>query len=105
MADSPVLTDARDTAETAARAAAEQLRRLHRPLAVGRDVDPTAVVVEAEYAAEDAITRPVLDAFPAHTVVIEEDVVHRGTGPYTWLVDPLDGTDSFRGGDGGFAVS
>lgn len=99
------LADARE----AAGAATEELRKLHRPLAEGRDVDANAVVTEAEYAAEEAITRVLRSeggtASGDYTLVFEEEVVDRRDGEHAWLVDPLDGAGSFRSGDDEYAVS
>lgn len=34
-------------------------------------------------------------AFPDHGILAEEGFIKAGTSPYTWVVDPLDGTNNF----------
>jgi len=79
------------TAFRAAQAAAEIQRglfgRLNRIDYKGRH-DP---VTEADRASEQAIVRILREAFPDHAFLGEEGG-RQGTAPYTWLIDPLDGT-------------
>lgn len=51
-------------------------------------------VTEADRAAEAAIVRTIRAAYPDHAFLGEEGG-RRGEGPYTWLVDPLDGTFNY----------
>ena len=61
-------------------------------------------VTEADRAAEETIIRTIRDAYPDHGFLGEEGG-RRGGGPYTWLVDPLDGTFNYAHGIPHFAVS
>jgi myo-inositol-1(or 4)-monophosphatase len=78
----------------------------HRPKQVTYkgDVD---LVTETDKKSEAAIVSRLRHAFPDHAIVAEE-----GSGgaaaqnsPYTWYVDPLDGTTNFAHGFPCFAVS
>jgi myo-inositol-1(or 4)-monophosphatase len=62
------------------------------------------LVTEADLASQEVVRRIVLDAFPGHSVLGEEDGLGRDpragreSGPpaeYRWIVDPLDGTTNY----------
>jgi myo-inositol-1(or 4)-monophosphatase len=61
-------------------------------------------VTEADRAAEAAIIRTIREAYPDHAFLGEEGGRH-GDGPYTWLVDPLDGTFNYAYAIPWFAAS
>jgi myo-inositol-1(or 4)-monophosphatase len=61
-------------------------------------------VTEADRAAEAAIIRTIREAYPEHAFLGEEGG-RQGDGPYTWLVDPLDGTFNYAHAIPWFAVS
>jgi myo-inositol-1(or 4)-monophosphatase len=61
-------------------------------------------VTEADRAAEDAIVSMLSRAFPTHAFLAEERG-QQGDSAYTWLVDPLDGTNNFTHAIPWFAVS
>jgi myo-inositol-1(or 4)-monophosphatase len=52
------------------------------------------VVTALDLAAEALILRRLRDEFPAHRIVAEESGVHDADSAWTWLVDPLDGTNN-----------
>ena len=58
----------------------------------GGDYDPVTV---ADRAAERAIRAEIVRAFPEHGIRGEEQGSRKGTAPYTWIIDPIDGTRSF----------
>ncbi len=58
----------------------------------GGDYDPVTV---ADRAAERAIRAEIARAFPDHGIRGEEQGSRKGTSPYTWIIDPIDGTRSF----------
>jgi len=58
----------------------------------GRDYDP---VTAADRGAEQVIRDAIARAFPEHGIEGEEFGATAGTQPYTWVVDPIDGTRSF----------
>lgn len=52
-------------------------------------------VTAADRAGEQAMREHITQAYPDHTVRGEEFPEHTGTGPFTWLLDPIDGTKAF----------
>jgi myo-inositol-1(or 4)-monophosphatase len=89
----------------AALALAEQLanvaRRIARqhfrmPLAVASKTDGTPVTV-ADRGIEDHMRRLIRAAFPGHAIRGEEFAAE-GSGEFTWVLDPIDGTKSFISG-------
>ena len=54
--------------------------------------DPVTI---ADRTAESAIRASIASAFPTHGVFGEEQGNERGTEPWTWVIDPIDGTKSF----------
>ena len=57
-----------------------------------RGYDP---VTEADRAAEDVIRDAVRRRYPDHGIEGEEHGRQPGTSPFTWVIDPIDGTRSF----------
>ena len=57
-----------------------------------RGYDP---VTEADRAAEAVIRESISKRFPDHGIEGEEHGRVRGKSPYTWVIDPIDGTRSF----------
>lgn len=83
----------------AAEAAAKQTLPLFRtPLAIDNKLaegfDP---VTEADRGAETAIRAVIGQNFPDHAIIGEE-WGNSGTGDFTWIIDPVDGTRSFISG-------
>jgi myo-inositol-1(or 4)-monophosphatase len=58
----------------------------------GAAYDP---VTEADRGAEHVIRAAIAGAYPDHGLRGEEHGSQRGTAPYTWVIDPIDGTRSF----------
>ena len=81
-----------------ARAAGEViLPHFREPIAVAdkggaRGYDP---VTAADREAEDVIRAAIARVHPDHGLRGEEHGWERGTSPYTWVIDPIDGTRSF----------
>ncbi|GLQ56943.1 histidinol-phosphatase [Devosia nitrariae] len=84
----------------AAEAAASVTLRLFRtPLAVENKwqagFDP---VTEADKEAEIAIRQIIEESFPDHAIVGEEWANKETGSPFTWIIDPIDGTRAFISG-------
>ncbi|WP_440772521.1 inositol monophosphatase family protein [Natronorubrum sp. DTA28] len=71
------------------------------------DVDASAhdVKSSADTGAERRILEVIRAEFPDHPIIAEESGRHEGSGEYTWLVDPLDGTNNFESGLPSFATA
>jgi inositol-phosphate phosphatase / L-galactose 1-phosphate phosphatase / histidinol-phosphatase len=69
------------------------LRHFRTPLAVERKGDGTPVTI-ADRAIETEMRRRIRLAFPAHAIRGEEFGIE-GSGEFTWVLDPIDGTKSF----------
>ncbi|WP_219464334.1 inositol monophosphatase family protein [Nonomuraea rhizosphaerae] len=53
------------------------------------------VVTELDLASEKLLVERILTAFPSHSVIAEESgLIGAAGGEWTWLVDPLDGTNN-----------
>lgn len=71
-----------------------------------REKGPSDLVTEADLASQDMVRRLILDAFPDHTVLAEEDPPEQARrGDYRWILDPLDGTTNYVHGYPFFSVS
>lgn len=63
------------------------------------------VKIETDRLCEKAVMATILDRFPDHGILAEESGGHLGSAPFTWIVDPLDGTVNFWRGLPFFCVS
>ena len=68
---------------------------------------PNDHVSEVDQAAEEAIIRTLLEAYPGHGILAEESGREHGAkdSDYVWIIDPLDGTTNFLHGFPVYAVS
>jgi len=55
-------------------------------------------VTEADTEAERVIREAIAEAYPDHAIIGEEWPDRPGTAPYTWIIDPIDGTRAFISG-------
>ena len=55
-------------------------------------------VTAADRAGEQALRELISGRYPDHSIRGEEFPPHEGTGPFTWVLDPIDGTKAFIGG-------
>jgi myo-inositol-1(or 4)-monophosphatase len=62
-------------------------------------------VTAIDRAAEDAIIEIARKAYPDHAFLCEESGQTKGSGEYTWVIDPLDGTTNFIHGFPQYCVS
>jgi inositol-phosphate phosphatase/L-galactose 1-phosphate phosphatase/histidinol-phosphatase len=90
---------------TAARVLAERLadvargiarEHFRRPVAVEHKSDGTPVTI-ADRSIEQEMRRLIRAAFPGHAIQGEE-FAREGSGEFTWVLDPIDGTKSFISG-------
>jgi myo-inositol-1(or 4)-monophosphatase len=73
-----------------------------------RKKGPADLVTQADFASQDAVRRAILEAFPEHSLLGEEDDAHRvadNPSQFRWIVDPLDGTTNFVHGIPHYCVS
>jgi histidinol-phosphatase len=87
------LSLAEELADVARRIALQHFRL---PLEVARKLDGTPVTV-ADRGIEEHMRRLIRAAFPGHAIRGEE-FPSEGSGEFTWVLDPIDGTKSFISG-------
>jgi myo-inositol-1(or 4)-monophosphatase len=61
----------------------------------GAAFDP---VTNADRAIERVLRTAIVDRYPDHGIVAEEEGERAGSGEYTWFIDPIDGTRAFMTG-------
>ncbi len=93
-----------EVASEAARAGGEVLRRDFGGEVFARGKGKRDVVTETDMASERAILEALEAALPDHGILAEESGSRPARGPYTWIVDPLDGTYNFVMGIPHFSV-
>ncbi len=86
----------KSTAIAAALAAGEVLRKYYtQPLDIKTKSNPFDFVTQADLEADQAATALIAEKFPDHAFWTEETGHNGSNSPYTWLLDPLDGTTNF----------
>ena len=70
-----------------------------RPVTV-ENKSPTAFdpVTNADRAIERVLRTAIVERYPDHGIVAEEEGERAGAGEYTWFIDPIDGTRAFMTG-------
>ena len=63
------------------------------------------LVTEMDMKSERIVVDTILDAFPDHGIIAEEETVIRSRSEFTWIIDPLDGTTNYAHGYPCFSVS
>ncbi len=63
------------------------------------------VVTDADIESEKSIVRTIRSEFPDHNFICEEGTYTKTDSPYTWIIDPLDGTVNFSRNIPHFCVS
>jgi myo-inositol-1(or 4)-monophosphatase len=94
-----------DTAMKAAKEAGAILERYFETSLEKRLKDDNSIVTEADEKAEEKIIENITRMYPDHGILGEESGKQTGAGEYTWIIDPLDGTQNFVNGIPLFAVS
>ncbi len=94
---SAALEFATDIVEQAGQIALGYFRR---PLTVENKLDDGGFdpVTVADREIEQFLVSRIRARFPDHGIVGEEHGVHEGRSPYSWIIDPIDGTRAFISG-------
>jgi myo-inositol-1(or 4)-monophosphatase len=94
MTDAELLEFALATAEAAGQAILPHFRAALDVEDKGgaKGYDPVTV---ADHAAEAIIRAEIARVYPSHGIRGEEHGIQAGASPYTWVIDPIDGTRSF----------
>jgi myo-inositol-1(or 4)-monophosphatase len=66
---------------------------------------PFELVTDADHASEALIVAAIAQQFPDHAILAEESGGAVAESGYTWLIDPLDGTNNYAHGFPVFSVS
>jgi myo-inositol-1(or 4)-monophosphatase len=105
-ADTEAVRDLLELAESAARAAGnELLRRYGRVEGLSTKSSQTDPVSDADRASEALLTRLLLAERPGDGILGEEGTNRPSNTGITWVIDPLDGTVNYLYGLGSWAVS
>ncbi len=85
--------------------ASQSIMALHKqPMASSRKEDKS-LVTEADFKSDQILREGLLQSFPDHGILTEEDGVsgNQGSG-WIWVIDPLDGTKAYTKGIAGFSI-
>lgn len=63
------------------------------------------LVTEYDQGAEDLIVSQLTAVYPTFNILAEEGSSRQNGSPYTWIIDPLDGTNNYANGLPHFSVS
>jgi len=94
-----------ETAISAARVAGELQRQrlwLEHDIAFKGESD---LVTEVDRGCEELIVAAILERYPEHDILAEENVYDQRNSSHRWIIDPLDGTTNYAHGFPWFAVS
>ncbi len=70
------------------------LEYFQREIDIDRKMDDSPVTI-ADREAEMYIRSRIQNEFPTHSILGEEEGEHQGKSFYRWIIDPIDGTQSF----------
>lgn len=65
---------------------------------IGEKSGSNDLVTNADYKSEAEIVSVIRQSFPGHNILAEEEKYEDTLSGYTWIVDPLDGTNNFASG-------
>jgi myo-inositol-1(or 4)-monophosphatase len=89
------LIEFRKIAEEAAQVGGRVLmQHRYQPLEIEHK-ERQEVVTNVDRKADEAICGVIKHYFPNDSIISEESGVSRAISPYTWIIDPLDGTESY----------
>jgi myo-inositol-1(or 4)-monophosphatase len=99
-------TNLLESAIDAARAGGARLMDgLSRPPEIHQKSARANIVTWADDASQATIVELLLRRYPDHAILGEEGSAGNPDGPYTWIVDPLDGTSNYARGISPWGVS
>ncbi|MBD3164155.1 inositol monophosphatase [Candidatus Woesearchaeota archaeon] len=88
--------------ETAVRAAKQagkvHLRYFNKKIKIRTKSSYNDRVTKADTESEKAIVKEIKKSFPRHNFLAEEKKYRKTKSVYTWIIDPLDGTNNFSSG-------
>jgi len=100
-----------DVGRQAARVAAERIKTIYEQYLSGgnigiREKGKNDPVTAADVAANQIITETLIDIFPEHAILTEEepDTWNNTKHEWVWMIDPLDGTRDFIKANGEFVT-
>lgn len=91
-------------AQTVAIKAGQLLLREQSKVKIVKFKDKQDIATTADIKSEQLIISQIRDTFPDHNIFSEETGAINQNSPYTWIVDPLDGTKEYSRGLFGYAV-
>ena len=94
MGDTPLQEFLQVAAEAAMAGGRILLRHRYEPLEIEHKARHE-VVTNVDKLADEAICTLLSRYFPDHATISEESGTRQTTSPYTWIIDPLDGTESY----------
>jgi myo-inositol-1(or 4)-monophosphatase len=101
-----LLTTAGEVAREAAIAAGAPARRIYDRIERSDSGLVSEELVGAAISRTEQIITAILNTtFPEHTILSEGWTVETGSSPYTWVIDPVDGTGNFAHGNPSFTVA
>ena len=80
------------------------LTHFSMPLKIRHKESQSSIVTEADLASEKLIIDRIRKEFPDHNILSEERGFIHNNSPWTWIIDPLDGTSNFASGIPWFGV-
>ncbi len=57
--------------------------------------DQSNIVTESDFKSEETIRKLITETYPDHSILGEEHGFENKLSPYTWIIDPLDGTSNY----------
>lgn len=90
-----LLETAKNAAVSAGRIHAEYFES---GMEIGEKSGSNDLVTNADYESEAKIVEVIRESFPGHNILAEEAKYEDKVSGYTWIVDPLDGTNNFASG-------
>lgn len=87
--------------DTAVLAAEEAGRHMLKAMIISSEIEfkgATDLVTRFDRECQDIISSTIKKAFPNHSITGEEELDHKGSEEFLWLIDPIDGTTNFAHG-------